>query len=117
MTTAVGIIQVRSLEPGFMNAEWGFAIGSPFWGTGLFADAARHVVDFAFNTMGLYRLEARATVSNGRGNGALRKLGAVQEGVLRRAFLRNGRYHDQIIWSILAEEWQFDAVDYGVTVH
>ena len=51
-------------------------------------------------------LEARACVANGRGNGALRKLGAVQEGVLRRSFLKNGQFLDQMLWSILADEWR-----------
>ena len=31
--TAIGIFQVREIEPGFGTAEWGFAIGSAFWGT------------------------------------------------------------------------------------
>jgi RimJ/RimL family protein N-acetyltransferase len=101
MSVAVGLFQVRSLEPGFSTAEWGFALGSPFWGTGLFIEGAKLVVDFAFETVGVHRLEARASVQNGRGNGALRKLGAVQEGVLRRSFLRHGEYHDQALWSIL----------------
>ncbi len=39
MDTAIGIFQVRQLEPGFGTAEWGFAIGSAFWGTGIFLDA------------------------------------------------------------------------------
>jgi ribosomal-protein-serine acetyltransferase len=52
------------------------------------------------------RLEARAAVANGRGNGALRKLGAVQEGLLRRSFLKNGQFLDQVLWSILAEDWR-----------
>ena len=63
------------------------------------------VVDFAVEALGVRRLEARAAVANGRGNGALRKLGAVQEGVLRRSFLRNGEYHDQVLWSVLKEDW------------
>src|SRR2546423_8399019 len=33
---AVGIIQVRATAPGFSVAEWGFAVGSPFWGKGVF---------------------------------------------------------------------------------
>ena len=37
--TAVGIFQMRSLESGFRTAEWGFAIGSQFWGNGMFAEA------------------------------------------------------------------------------
>jgi RimJ/RimL family protein N-acetyltransferase len=47
MDTAIGIFQVRQLEPGFGTAEWGFAIGSAFWGTGVFMDGARMVIDFA----------------------------------------------------------------------
>jgi ribosomal-protein-alanine N-acetyltransferase len=103
--TAIGIFQLRELEPGFGTAEWGFAIGSPFWGTGVFAEGAQLMVQFAFETVGVHRLEARAAVKNGRGNGALRKIGAVQEGVLRRSFLRNGEYLDQVLWSMLDEDW------------
>ena len=106
MDTAVGIFQMRSLESGFRTAEWGFAIGSQFWGTGMFAEGARMVVDFAVDVIGTHRLEARAAVANGRGNGALRKIGAVQEGVLRRSFLRHGIHHDQVLWGILAEDWR-----------
>ena len=105
MTVAVGLFQLKSLEPGFASAEWGFVMGSPFWGSGLFVKGAELVLEFAFETIGAYRLEARSSVKNGRGNGALRKLGAMQEGVLRNAFLRNGVYHDQNIWSILASAW------------
>jgi [ribosomal protein S5]-alanine N-acetyltransferase len=106
MDTAIGIFQVRQLEPGFASAEWGFAIGSPFWGTGLFTSSAQLILDFAFDTVGVHRLEARAAVRNGRGNGALRKVGAVCEGVLRRSFLRNGEYLDQHLWSILDVDWR-----------
>ena len=103
--TAIGIFQVRSLEPAFGTAEWGFALASEFWGTGIFVDGAKLIVDFAFEVLGVHRLEARAALKNGRGNGALRKLGAVQEGVLRRSFLRNGEYLDQALWTILQDEW------------
>lgn len=103
--TAVGLFQVRALEPGFANAEWGFAIDSGFWGSGVFVEGARLVLDFTFRTLGVNRLEARASRQNGRGNGALRKLGAVQEAVLRRSFFRDGQYHDQTLWTILQDDW------------
>lgn len=105
LDSAIGIFQVRTLEPGFGMAEWGFALGSQFWGTNLFAEGARLVLGFSFETVGIRRLEARAAIANARGNGALRKIGAVQEGVLRRSFFRNGVHHDQMLWSILAEDW------------
>ena len=103
--TAVGLFQVRQLDPTFGTAEWGFAIGSAFWGTGLFMAGAELVVEFSFDVIGVHRLEARAAVQNGRGNGALRKLGAVQEGILRKSFLRGGKYMDQSLWAILHEDW------------
>jgi RimJ/RimL family protein N-acetyltransferase len=110
MNTAIGIFQVRSLEPGFGTAEWGFAMGSEYWGSGIFVEGARLIMDFAFDVIGTRRLEARAATANGRGNGALRKLGAVQEGVLRRSFLRNGHYYDQVLWGILAEDWRMQRI-------
>jgi RimJ/RimL family protein N-acetyltransferase len=102
--TAVGLFQIRQLDPTFGTAEWGFALGSAFWGSGLFVSGAELMIDFAFDVIGVHRLEARAAVENGRGNGALRKMGAVQEGILRRSFLRNGRFLDQALWTILPED-------------
>ena len=104
--TAIGIFQVRELEPGFGTAEWGFAIGSPFWGTGVFQDGAELVLEFVFETLGVHRLEARAAVRNGRGNGALLKIGAVQEGLLRKSFLKDGQYLDQALYAIVEDDWR-----------
>jgi RimJ/RimL family protein N-acetyltransferase len=101
---AIGIFQVRSLEPAFGTAEWGFALAPEFWGAGIFMDGAKLIVDFAFEVLGAHRLEARAALQNGRGNGALRKLGAVQEAVLRRSFLKNGEYLDQALWTIVRDQ-------------
>jgi len=115
--TAIGIFQVRETEPGFGTAEWGFALGSPFWGTGVFAEGAELVLEFVFETIGVHRLEARAALRNGRGNGALQKLGAVQEDVLRKSFLKNGEYLDQMLWAILADEWRGASTVWEGRVH
>src|SRR6266849_10176911 len=104
--TAIGIFQVRETEPGFGTAEWGFAIGSQFWGTGVFEESAQLVLEFAFDTLDVHRLEARSAVRNGRGTGALLKLGAVPEGVLRKSFLRNGEYLDQVLYAIVEDDWR-----------
>ena len=117
MDAAIGIFQVRQLEPGFATAEWGFAMGSAFWGTGMFTDAAKMTIEFAFEVVETHRLEARAAVANGRGNGALRKIGASQEGILRKSFLRNGEYLDQTLWTILDEDWRRGKSVWGPKVH
>ena len=103
--TAVGLFQVRQLDYSFDTAEWGFAIAAEFWGSGLFTAGADAVLEFSFETLGVRRLEARAAVQNGRGNGALRKIGAVQEGILRKSFLRGGKFIDQALWTLLDEDW------------
>jgi RimJ/RimL family protein N-acetyltransferase len=113
---AIGIFQLREVDPGFGTAEWGFAIGSPFWGTGVFQDGAEQMVTFAFETVGVHRLEARAAVKNGRGNGALRKIGATQEGLLRKSFRKDGEYLDQMLWTILDEDWKANCHWGGRTV-
>jgi ribosomal-protein-alanine N-acetyltransferase len=117
MDTAIGIFQVRQLDPTFDTAEWGFAIGRSFWGTGVFTAAAHLTIDFAFEVVGINRLEARAAVANGRGNGALAKLGAVREATLRRSFLRHSRYYDQALWSIVRQDWRRAKAVWGAAVH
>jgi RimJ/RimL family protein N-acetyltransferase len=102
----VGLFQLRQLSGEWRCAEWGFIIAAPFWGTGIFLAAADCILQFAFDVLGVQRLEARAAVPNGRGHGALMKLGAVNELHLRKAFVRNGTSHDQVMWSILADEWR-----------
>src|SRR5262249_30297549 len=96
---AIGLFQVRSLEADFGSAEWGFAIASEFWGTGVFVDGAKLVIQFAFDTIGSHRLEARAAGLNGGGHGALRKVGAVRAGGVREAFIRDRGGLDQRAWT------------------
>jgi len=114
--TAIGIFQVRELESGFGAAEWGFAIGSAYWGTGVFSEGAKLMLKFVFDEVGVHRLEARAVVQNGRGNGALKKIGAIQEGLLRKSFEKNGERLDQALWTILAEDWNAMNTE-GVILH
>lgn len=117
MTSAVGLFQLRWNDDRFGAVQWGFVLGQPFWGCGLFEAGARLMMGFAFDVVGAVRLEAKAVVTNGRGNGALRKLGAVQEGVLRQSFFRHGRYHDQILWTLLAEDYKRPRQDPRSRVH
>lgn len=105
--TPAGLLQLRQLDPSFHSAEWGVVLGSPYWGSGLFVDAARLLIEFAFGTVGVRRLEARAAVPNARGHAAMAKLGAVQEGVLRRSLITaDGQVMDQVLWSLLSDEWR-----------
>ena len=101
----IGLIQVRAVEAGFGIAEWGFCIGQPFWGTGLFVEAAHAVASFLFEHLGIERLEARVATPNARAAGALVKLGAQPEGTLRMSFERSGCHYDQQLWAITRDTW------------
>jgi RimJ/RimL family protein N-acetyltransferase len=113
----VGLVQVRQLDPAFETAEWEGTIAPSSRGTGVFLEAARLVGSFTFGTLGTHRLESRVLLQNGRANGALRKLGAAQEGVLRRSIRRGGEYFDQVLWSMLKDDWGDHWVSTAPTVH
>ena len=101
----IGLVQVRALDPAFETAEWEMTLTPSARGSGKFVETARLVASFVFTSLGTHRLEARVQVQNGRANGALRKIGAVQEGILRRAVRRRGEYVDQVLWSVLKDDW------------
>ena len=109
--TAIGIFQLRQLEPGFGTAEWGFAIGSAYWGTGVFEEGANLLVTFAI------RHGRRASARGpGRGPQRTRQRRAAQG--RRRAGRaaaqvvpqKDGEYLDQALWTILDEDWKAKTV-------
>jgi N-acetyltransferase len=102
---AIGLIRARGLDHGFTMVDGTAAIAEEFRGTHVFQDAARLVLGCLFNTMKVHRAEFRIDVRNARANGALRKLGATQEGLLRRALHRDGIHLDQVLWAIVAGDW------------
>jgi len=114
--TAIGLFQVRRVSPAETDArqiggaldtaEWGFAIGAPFWGSGIFEQSAALVMEFVFEQVRVHRLEARCAVKNGRGGKALQKVGAVPEGVLRNAFVSGHEYMDQMLYAIVERDWR-----------
>lgn len=105
---AAGVFELRQLQPGFVRGELGFVMASRLWGRGLFPEGARLVLEFAFRTVKVHRIEARSAVDNARGNAALQKLGASREGRLRAAFWREDHYVDQYMWSILDSDGWVD---------
>ena len=112
-TALVGVFQVHRDQVSGDTAEWGFVLGARTWGSGLFMRGAHRVIDFAFEDMGLRRLEARAAVANVRGNGALSKIGAIQEGVVKNGLIRHGERLDQNIWTIVDRDWQRSKAVWG----
>ena len=106
---ACGVVELRQMQPGFFRAELGFAIDPHQWGTGVFSEAAHLALEFAFRVVKVHRIEARVAVENHRSNAALKKIGAVKEGMLREAFMANGKYAAQNLWAILSSSYDKSA--------
>ena len=116
LDTAIGLFQIRLTSSaendanqfgGVRNsAEWGFAVATPYWSTGVFMRGAGLVLDFVFGQMRVHRLEARCALKNGRGGKALVKVGAVPEGILRKAFTCGDEHLDQVLYAIVDQDWR-----------
>jgi RimJ/RimL family protein N-acetyltransferase len=100
----VGLIHVRALEPSFQTAEWGLGFAPDRWSTQAPAEASRLVRDFLFEVVGVHRLESRTLMDASERIECLRRLGAREEGVLRRSGHVPGGFVDQILWAIVKED-------------
>jgi len=96
---ALGLFMALRLEPDG-HAEIGFAIAPELWGTGAFVAAADIYLAFLFEWWDVTRLMGRTLQQNGRGVGAMRKLGAT---VIEQAD-RNGE--PELIWTIGKDEYE-----------
>jgi RimJ/RimL family protein N-acetyltransferase len=92
--------QNKSLQLGY---TW---YGKKFQGTGLNKHCKYLLLSFAFEKMGVERVEFRADIRNEKSIAAMKSIGCVVEGVLRKnCITARGECRDSIILSILSEEW------------
>jgi RimJ/RimL family protein N-acetyltransferase len=106
MRAAVGIIQVRSLDAMSSEAEWGFVLSAHFWSSGVFADAANVLMEFAFTAMQVKRLEARIALRNRRAHVAVQKLGARFESTLEASSPTGIPRDPESVWSLREDDWR-----------
>jgi RimJ/RimL family protein N-acetyltransferase len=105
MRAAVGILQVR-FDPTVSGAEWGFVLSAHFWSTGVFADAANALVEFAFTTMRIERLEARIARRNRRAHAAVQKLGARFESTLESSSPEGVPRDPESVFGLREHDWR-----------
>jgi RimJ/RimL family protein N-acetyltransferase len=85
--------------------EVGVWLAPEVTGRGLVTAAVRHMIDWAFRTRGMHRVEWRCAAANEPSRRAAQRLGMRLDGTLREAFPLNGKRHDVEVWSVLATEW------------
>jgi [ribosomal protein S5]-alanine N-acetyltransferase len=105
MAAAVGILQVR-LDPALAEAEWGFVLSTHFWSTGVFADSANVVLDFAFTTLHVEHLEARIALRNRRAHAAVQKLGARFQSTRAVSSPPGFPRDPESVWTLREPEWR-----------
>ena len=88
------------------SAAIGYWLGRPFWGRGIMSAAVKAMTDYGFESLGLSRIYARVYRGNDASTRVLEKAGYKQEGLLRKAILKEGAPTDYYVYAILREEWE-----------
>jgi RimJ/RimL family protein N-acetyltransferase len=98
---AVGLL----IDPQDQRAELGYWIGKPYWNQGYCTEAARAVIGFAFEQLGLNRIFAHHFLRNPASGRVLQKLGLSHEGRLRQHVRKWDAFEDLELYAVLKEQW------------
>jgi RimJ/RimL family protein N-acetyltransferase len=103
----IGNISLMDIHWVDRNAEIGIFIGEKDeWNKGYGRGAMKLMLRHGFNELNLQRIFLRVLGDNLRGIKAYEYAGFKQEGVMRQAVYRNGKYIDLLLMSVLRTEWQ-----------
>ncbi len=100
-----GTIGLRDIDAQHSLAELGFWVAVERWGQGYATEAARAVVAFGFEPLGLNRIYAHYMVRNPASGRVLAKIGMKPEGLLRQRVRKWGVFEDVVLMALLREEW------------
>jgi RimJ/RimL family protein N-acetyltransferase len=102
----IGTSLLFNFDQASERAELGYVLGKAHWRQGLMHEALTALLQFAFDEMGLRRIEAHADARNVASDGLLRKLGFTHEGLLRQRALLKGETTDSNVYGLLRSEWR-----------
>lgn len=102
----IGTCGFTSFDISNNKAEIGYVLNRFFWGKGLAAEAARAIITFGFEMLGLNRIEAHFMPDNSASRRVAEKCGMHFEGVHKEAMLAKGRYIDIEIYAINYTEYK-----------
>jgi RimJ/RimL family protein N-acetyltransferase len=101
----VGTCTLASLSAEHRRAEVGFALAQAVWGRGYLAEALPALLSFAFETLGLHRVEADVDPRNAPSLRLLERAGFQREGYLRERYHMAGEVQDALFYGLLRREW------------
>jgi RimJ/RimL family protein N-acetyltransferase len=103
--TFVGWCGVTRWNPDFRSASLGYVLAEQAWGHGYATEAAGALLQWAFDTLDLNRVQAETDTRNLASARVLEKLGFVREGTLREDCVVNGDVSDSWVYGLLRREW------------
>lgn len=101
----LGWCSLRRWNPDFRSAALGYCLDDSAWGQGYATEAARAVLQWAFDTLDLNRVQAETDTRNRASARVLEKLGFRREGTLREDCIVNGEVSDSWVFGLLRREW------------
>jgi RimJ/RimL family protein N-acetyltransferase len=101
----VGCIGLNIVEKNY-RASLGYWMGVDYWGNGYCTEACKAVLEFAFATLHLNRIEAFHVVHNPASGAVMKKIGMSLEGTHRQYVFRNGVFSDTKRYAIIASDRQ-----------
>jgi len=93
-------------NPDFRSASMGYCLDHAAWGHGYATEAGRALLDWAFATLGLNRVQAETDTRNAASARVLEKLGFVREGTLREDCIVNHEVSDSWVFGLIRREWR-----------
>jgi RimJ/RimL family protein N-acetyltransferase len=97
----LGIVMAPRIDRDADTAELGYLVAPEARGRGVATEALRQLTAWAFEELGMLRLELMISVDNGASKKVAERCGYRREGVLRSAYVKQGRREDTEIWSRL----------------
>lgn len=96
-----GIVSLHGMDRDRLRAELGYWIGVPWWGKGYATEAARAVVRYGFDELGLHKIHAHYLTRNPASGKVLERIGMRREGLLRDEVRKWGRFEDVVVCGVL----------------
>lgn len=104
--TPIGIVSLTDINYVNRSAHSHILLGDKsVWGNGYGTEALKLLLRYAFEELGINRIEALILDSNIGSYKMHEKCGYIKEGVKRNSIFKNGQYHNQILVSVLKDEW------------
>lgn len=104
-----GAIRVKDIDHFDRKATVGYFIGSHFQGKGIVTSSVRAVLGYCFASLDLNRVELRCAAANEQSMRVAERLGFTHEGLLRQDEFLHGVFVDQHVYSLLRDEFKYDA--------